>query len=155
MNKKPVALAFGSNLGDHPKNIEKAFSLLSVGGFEIDRISSFVESEPVDCTPESGIFTNGALTGFWTGSPHELMCLCQSIEKTLGRKLIREINSPRPIDLDILLFAEQIENGEDLVIPHKRMHLRDFVILPLAEIAPDWLVPSLGKSVRDLAEVFK
>lgn len=155
MDKKQVALAFGSNLGDHRKSIESSFSMLSDGGFEIDKISSYVESAPVDCTPESGIFTNGALTGAWEGSPDELLELCQSIEKTLGRKQVREVNSPRPIDLDILLFADQTVNGENLVIPHQRMHLRDFVLLPLAEIAPKWLIPGLGKTVLEASEVFK
>lgn len=154
MNKKSVALAFGSNLGDRQKNIEEAIALLSKRGFEIEHISSYVESAPVDCTPESGIFINGALTGTWGGTPEELLELCQLIEQTMGRMQLRKINSPRPIDLDILLFADQEINGEHLVIPHQRMHLRDFVLLPLAEIAADWQIPGMGKTVREASEVF-
>lgn len=155
MNKKQVALAFGSNLGDRRKNIEKSLSMLSAGGFEIEKISTYVESDPVDCTPDSGIFTNGALTGTWSGTSLDLLDLCQSIEEVLGRKQIREINSPRPIDLDILLFSKEIVNSNNLVIPHQRMHLRDFVMLPLDEIAPSWEVSGMKKTVHEIAEGFK
>lgn len=155
MNKKPVALAFGSNLGDRRKNIDESLSSLSDGGFEIEKISSYVESMPVDCTPDSGIFINGVLTGYWLGSSQELLLLCQRIEKEMGRKKRREINSPRPIDLDILLFGQEIINKEDLVIPHQRMHLRDFVMLPLNEIAPDWEVSGMNKTVHEIAGEFK
>lgn len=155
MNKKPVALAFGSNLGDRRKNIEESFGLLSEGGFEIEQISDCVESAPVDCTPDSGIFLNGALTGRWQGSADELLELCQNIEKQMGRKEVREINSPRPIDLDILLFGTEVINKENLVVPHERMHLRDFVMLPLNEIAPDWEVSGMNKKVCEIAGKFK
>ena len=155
MNKKPVALAFGSNLGDRRKSIDEAFKLLSDGAFEIEKISTYVESAPVDCTPDSGIFINGVLTGFWSGSAEELLLLCQGVEMQLGRKKVREINSPRPIDLGILLFDREVINKEHLVIPHQRMHLRDFVMLPLDEIAPDWEVTGMNKKVYEIAGEFK
>lgn len=155
MVERPVALAFGSNLGDREENISLAVNLLKCGGFIISATSEFMTSEPVDCTSGSGIFLNGAITGKWSGTAFELLDLCQSIEMQLGRQQVREINSPRPIDLDILLFGEDLVKSELLTVPHPRMHHRDFVILPLSQIAPDWYIPGIGRKVSELAEDFK
>lgn len=155
MAENKAALAFGTNLGDKKQNISRALDCLQKGGFKITAVSSSMESEPVDCTPESGIFLNGALTGLWPGTADELLSLCQKVELTMGRKARRALNSPRPIDLDILLFNEEEIYSPALQVPHPRMHIRDFVMLPLCEVAADWLVPGKGKSVRDLAENFK
>ena len=155
MEEIPAALAFGSNLGNREENISLAVNLLQCGGFNISAISDSITSEPVDCTMDSGIFLNGALTGRWSGSAFQLLELCQSIESKLGRKRVREINSPRPIDLDILLFGNEIIKSEQLMVPHPRMHLRDFVILPLAQVAADWYIPGIDRKVSELAEVFK
>lgn len=146
-----VAIAYGSNLGDRESNISRALDLLAKGGFTISAVSDPVTSEPVDCTPESGIFLNGALTGTWNSSVNELLSLCQEIEIELGRMEVREINSPRPVDLDILLVEDMKIDEEFLKVPHPRMHLRDFVMSPLSEIAPDWVHPGLGKKVHEIA----
>ena len=155
MAENKVALAFGTNLGDKKQNISQALNYLVDGGFKIIAVSSSMESDPVDCTPESGIFLNGALTGLWKGTVKELLELCQNIELTMGRKMKREINSPRPIDLDILLFGEDEIDCPGLQVPHPRMHIRDFVMLPLSEVASDWFVPVIGKKVSVIAENFK
>ena len=106
MNELTVAIAYGSNLGKREANISHALNLLEKGGFRILAVSDSVSSEPVDCTPDSGIFLNGALTGTWNSSVNELLSLCQEIEIKLGRMEVREINSPRPVDLDILLVDD-------------------------------------------------
>ncbi len=143
MNSPLVILAYGSNLaapcGSREANITEAMRLLFDGGFQVDQISVAVASSPVDCPSGSGEFLNGVCSGFWSGSPRQLLQLCQEIETRLGRsaRCEREINAPRPIDLDIILFGDQRMNEPDLVIPHPRAHQRDFVLLPLASLAPD------------------
>ncbi|MCM8530555.1 MAG: 2-amino-4-hydroxy-6-hydroxymethyldihydropteridine diphosphokinase [Lentisphaeraceae bacterium] len=144
-----VALAFGSNLGDRSLTIKTALEHLESHGFHILNVSKNHSSEPVDCPDGSGEFLNGALIGNWPGTCRELLLVCQEIEQDLGRLAIREINSPRPIDLDILLFNEDIYAEKDLIVPHERMHLRDFVLEPLAEIASDWFIPTLKLSVEN------
>ncbi len=155
MAENKVALAFGTNLGDKKQNISMALDHLRKEGFKITAVSAPIESDPVDCTPESGIFLNGAVTGTWKGTAEQLLELCQNVEFTMGRKMMREINSPRPIDLDILLFNEEEIDLDHLIVPHPRMHQRGFVVLPLNEIASDWFIPGLKKRVKELAENFK
>ena len=82
------------------------------------------------------------------------MDVCQQIEKKLGRPETRTVNSPRQVDLDILLFGSEIVKETDLTIPHKRMLERDFVIKPLAEVAGEWIIPGLEKKVTDVAREF-
>ncbi|MCM8536101.1 MAG: 2-amino-4-hydroxy-6-hydroxymethyldihydropteridine diphosphokinase [Lentisphaeraceae bacterium] len=144
-----VALAFGSNLGDRAQMIKAAIEQLELHGFHVQKVSKNYSSTPVDCPVDSGDFLNGALIGKWKGTCRELLSVCQEIEQELGRLTIREINSPRPIDLDILLFNEEIYDEKDLVVPHQRMHLRDFVLEPLAEVASDWFIPTLKTSVEN------
>ena len=149
-----VALALGSNLGDKHNNISRGIALLEEGGFSVKALSSLMESAPVDCPQGSDFFLNGALWGEWQGSCRELMELCQQIEIETGRLEVREINSPRPLDLDILLFGGELIDEADLIVPHKRMLERDFVMLPLLEIAADWIIPGKGGNVRELSMVF-
>ncbi len=136
-----VILAYGSNLaapcGSREGNIAEAMRLLDEGGFQLDQISAAVASTPVDCPSGSGEFLNGVCSGFWSGSPRQLMQLCQTIESRLGRAAQREVNAPRPIDLDIILFGDLVLNEPDLVIPHPRAFQRDFVMQPLRSLAPE------------------
>ena len=155
MKVTKVALGLGSNLGNREANIFAALELLQQCGFTDQQVSSLVSSEPVDCPEGSGEFLNGAATGVWKGAARDLMEVCQRIEKELGRPEVREINSPRPVDLDILLFGDEIVSEEDLVVPHPRMSERDFVMKPLAEIAKDWIIPDSGITVESKAEELK
>jgi 2-amino-4-hydroxy-6-hydroxymethyldihydropteridine diphosphokinase len=152
MKLKKVALAFGSNIGDRKNSILQSVDLLAEGGLFELRCSRIMESLPVDCPDGSEMFLNGAVVGLWGGSCRELLKLCQQIELTLGRKGIRPINSPRPIDLDILLFANEEYDEEGLIVPHERMHLRDFVLLPLRELESTWYIAKFNKTVEDLCE---
>ena len=154
MTENLVALAYGSNLGDRTVNINRAVELLKQEGFDVIKVSEPMESQPVDCIAGSGIFLNGAIAGKWSGTSQELLALCQKIEKMLGRKEIREINSPRPIDLDILLFGREVIKEENLTVPHPRMNERDFVMLPLNEVAYDWVIPTSGCTVSEAARKF-
>ena len=149
-----VALALGSNLGNCQQNIEDALVLLEDSGFELLVVSRMMSSEPLDCPDGSGVFLNGALTGRWAGGCRELMELCQKIEKQLGRPESRVVNAPRPVDIDILLFGELQICEVDLVVPHIRMFERDFVMLPLNEIASEWNVPGKDETVKELSRKF-
>ncbi|MCH2206107.1 MAG: 2-amino-4-hydroxy-6-hydroxymethyldihydropteridine diphosphokinase [Lentisphaerales bacterium] len=142
-----VALAYGSNLGNRSENITLAVDKLKENGLGNICCSKHVVSKPVDCPQGSGDFLNGALTGEWQGSCRELLDLCQKIEGEVGRSKVREINSPRPIDLDILLFGEEMFAEEDLKVPHERMLQRGFVMGPLAEVAADWIIPGEDSTV--------
>jgi 2-amino-4-hydroxy-6-hydroxymethyldihydropteridine diphosphokinase len=154
MDVKKMALGLGSNLGDRQKNINKAVELLTLGGVHEICISKLVESEPVDCPDGSGLYLNGALSALWSGSCRQLLILCQQVEQSLGRPQVREVNSPRPIDIDILLFGSESFCESDLIVPHPRMLNRDFVMTPLAEVAGSWIIPNKGITVKQAAKEF-
>ena len=152
MNKSvDIALGLGSNLGDRQGNILRAVEMLKASGLENIQVSSLSAYAPIDCPEGSGEFLNGALTAVWTGTAPELLCVGCEIEKKLGRPQHRQINSPRPVDIDILLFGSECIFTSALIVPHERMLSRDFVMKPLAEIAGDWLVPGTSKTVAELA----
>lgn len=134
-------IGLGSNLGDRLKNIEQAIAKISqLKGARVEKISSIIETEPVG-GPAQGRFLN-AVIGIQTDlSAQELLRSLQNIERDLGRKRLVK-NGPRTIDLDILTFGGQKINDINLTVPHPKIKQRDFVLLPLREIAQD-IVESL------------
>ena len=133
----PLAyLGIGSNLGNRKKNINLAIEKINqIKSTKVTKISSIIETDPVSNIPQ-GKFLNAAIEINTSLLPNELLNNLQSIENELGR--IRCVkNAPRTIDLDILVFNDQNINEENLVIPHPRMRQRDFVLVPLREIAPE------------------
>ena len=132
-----IALALGGNIGETAQYMALAQELLASGGVEILRVSSLYMTEPVGCAPGTPMFTNAALVGNWQGSPQALLELCQGVERELGRPSEHGVNAPRTIDVDILLFGDLKLDTPRLVIPHPRAAGRDFVLTPLAEIAPE------------------
>ena len=149
--QKNIALALGSNLGDRSANIAFALEQLALHGLSNILCAQCLESEPVDCPKNSGIYINTALIGQWSGSALELLDCALKIEKLAGRERSGVINEARVLDIDILLFEDQIYNCPQLTVPHPRMHLRPFVIDPLSEIAPLWIVPTVHKTVRQIS----
>ncbi|MBN2135262.1 MAG: 2-amino-4-hydroxy-6-hydroxymethyldihydropteridine diphosphokinase [Acidobacteria bacterium] len=143
-----VILAFGSNLGDRVENIELAIEKLQEAGFNVHLQSSYYVSEP-----EGGVtgpnYINKVINGRFVGSPRELLNITQSIERQLGRKNKGD-NSPRTIDIDIIIFNNVIINEPDLKIPHPRYYKRPFVLLPLKEIEPDFRCHVKDISIDDL-----
>jgi len=145
-----TALALGGNLGDVAGAFRTAAQKLEAAGMINIKLSSFYRTAPVGCAPGTPDFLNAALTGDWTGSAEELLAVCRQIERESGRAAIHGINTPRTLDLDIILFGDRIINSDTLHIPHPRAPQRFFVIAPLAEIAPEMIFPDLKEKVSDI-----
>jgi 2-amino-4-hydroxy-6-hydroxymethyldihydropteridine diphosphokinase len=137
-----VYLAFGSNLGDRKKIILTAIDKLLQKGLILHKISSLYETVPYGYT-EQPIFLNCVGSFLFGKTSYDLLEITQGIENELGRK--RTIKwGPRNIDIDILLFAEQVMNKDDLTIPHYDIQNRMFFLIPLTEINPDIEDPRNG-----------
>lgn len=147
-------IAFGSNLGDRNKNIEKAIEYLKeLDGVAVKKMSGIYETDPV-AGPAQEKFLNGVLEIETSLLPDELLDRLKGIESRLGRLKVEE-NGPRPIDLDIIFYADIVIDGERMKIPHPRMQEREFVLKGLNEIAPAFTHPRLNKTVSQLYEELK
>jgi 2-amino-4-hydroxy-6-hydroxymethyldihydropteridine diphosphokinase len=143
-------IALGANLGDREANIRTALGKLSSAeGIGVVRVSSLMENPAVGGPPDSPDFLNAVAELRTTLDPHALLRRLLDVERRMGR-VRRARWEPRPIDLDLLLYAGQVVRTDDLTLPHPRMHERRFVLEPLAEIAPALIHPTLGRSVADL-----
>jgi len=144
-----VYLGVGSNIGDRLKNIKTASLNLSAYA-ELKTCSSVWETSPWGFTSQP-YFLNCVLLFETALAPIELLKKVSQVELKLGRRRTQRIG-PRIIDIDILFYNACIINISRLVIPHPRVHERRFVLLPLAEIAPDFVHPVLKKEVKELLE---
>jgi 2-amino-4-hydroxy-6-hydroxymethyldihydropteridine diphosphokinase len=151
-----TAVALGSNIGDRFENLRAARnSILGLASIKPPIFSSAIyETEPVRCEPGAGKFLNAVVEFEYEGDPSRLLEQLIQIEEALGRKRDHPQNVSRIIDVDLLYCGEQRIDDERLQLPHPRLHLREFVLRPLADIRPDLLLPSQKKSIRELlAEV--
>jgi 2-amino-4-hydroxy-6-hydroxymethyldihydropteridine diphosphokinase len=143
-------IALGANLGHREQNLRSAITALNdTPGCTMLRVSSFLENAAVGGPADSPPFLNAAAELLTTLDPHQLLQRLLDIEISLGRDR-REKWYPRTIDLDLLLFANQIIDDPDLKVPHPLMHTRRFVLQPLAEIAPNQLHPTLHLPIHQL-----
>jgi 2-amino-4-hydroxy-6-hydroxymethyldihydropteridine diphosphokinase len=148
-------LSLGSNVGDREEYIEQALFLLEKNP-KVDLIkhSASIETEPEGGNSSQPSFINAVAAVKTKLPPEKLLEMCQEIEATLGRE--REIEwGPRTIDIDILLYGDEIMSDDKLQIPHPLMHERMFVLRPMREIAPQLMHPVLEKSMESLYEAKK
>ncbi len=143
-----MCLGLGSNLGDRARNLRFALLGLEGAGVRIERCSRLYATEPVGGPPQ-GWFLNAAVRGRFTRSPRALLAVCLDIERSLGRER-SATNGPRTVDLDLLFFGDAVVDEPGLRIPHPRLHERRFVLVPLEEIAADWVHPVYRQTVRQL-----
>jgi 2-amino-4-hydroxy-6-hydroxymethyldihydropteridine diphosphokinase len=142
-------LGLGSSMGDRRANLQKAVSFLEKAG-RVLKVSAIYETEPVDMEPAAERFYNQVLCLVCRLTPLQLLSRIKEYEKSMGRDIRNSHKKPRIIDIDILLAGDSIINREELVIPHREMHKRAFVLVPLVEIAPGLVHPVLKKSVGEM-----
>ena len=152
MAETTIYLAIGSNLGDRRAHLAAGIARLAPDVI-VERVSSAYETEPAYVLDQPR-FLNAALRGRTALDPSALLALLKRIERDLGREAGVRFG-PRVIDLDILVYSDQTVASETLTIPHPRMHERPFVLVPLAEIAPDLTPPGWGTTVGELAQVVR
>ncbi|MBN1254685.1 MAG: 2-amino-4-hydroxy-6-hydroxymethyldihydropteridine diphosphokinase [Deltaproteobacteria bacterium] len=149
MEPEVVYLGLGSNLGDKVAQCLLALKEVSADNHnQIKAVSSLYKTEPIGYRDQDW-FINCVAEVSTTLPPHPLQEFLQGIEQSMGRKRTVKMG-PRIIDLDILLYGNEVIEEEDLVIPHPRLHERRFVLVPLMELVPDLLHPILKKTVTDL-----
>ena len=149
MSEKAYIL-LGSNMGDREHILDKACCMIAISCGDIIMKSAIYESEPWGFTSEQW-FLNQVILVDVACSAHELMECLLSIESLLGRERTSKNGySSRPIDLDVLYFWDAIINDDFITVPHPRLHLRRFTLLPLCDIAPDFLNPVFNKSNSQL-----
>ena len=150
MSKLATAyLCLGSNLGKRQDNLCQALMMLSEK-VKPEKISSVYETEPVGYKQQP-LFLNLVCRIATELSARELLRLAKETENIMGRVLGGQRNGPRPMDIDILFYDNTIMKTRNLTLPHPRLKDRAFVLIPLAEIAPEFIHPQLGKSITQLA----
>lgn len=148
MSLQIIYLSLGSNVGDRADNLRRAIAALEGAGVRVGKVSSIYETEPVDLR-EQPWFLNCVVKAETELPAAELLKKMRQIESLMGSKKI-VAKGPRLIDLDILLYGDESIDTPELQVPHPRMHLRRFVLVPLAEIAPGLRHPSWNATAANL-----
>lgn len=145
-------ISLGSNLGASTEIVRQAIKRLEPFSAHPLAVSSFWESEPVDCPPGSPRFVNAIVAVIVREgeTPLSLLKKLQRLEKEFGRQPKKVLNEPRPLDLDIVAFGNLTCSTNRLVVPHPRAHQRKFVLQPLSELASNLILPGQNKTVAQL-----
>jgi 2-amino-4-hydroxy-6-hydroxymethyldihydropteridine diphosphokinase len=146
-----VVLCLGTNLGDRVSYMQKMEQALEEVLLPPISKSSLMETGPLGVTADHPWYYNRLVRGRYNGTPRELLKSCQTIEQKLGRTR-PEKYAPRTADIDILLFGEQIIYENDLIIPHRHIIDRRFCLEGLRDIAGEWIVPGIKKTVSNLTK---
>lgn len=151
----PVFVAIGSNIGDAEGHVARAFSALKMRFPGKHRCSSLYRTAPVDCPEGSPSFVNAVVMIErieQSLDPTELLAGLLMLERAFGRLQRRERNEPRVLDLDVVAAGSLIGTFGALEVPHSRAHERAFVLLPMAELAPTFVLPGQSKTVSELLQ---
>ena len=148
MNPVRAAIALGSNLGDRRAHLEYAIDALRLDLGNIS-VSSYSETAPVGVGPEHGVFLNVAVVGETRLSARTLLERLLEIEEERGRVRPYPM-APRTLDADLILYAEEIIDEDGITVPHPRFREREFVLAPLAEIAPDMIDPVTRQTISEI-----
>jgi 2-amino-4-hydroxy-6-hydroxymethyldihydropteridine diphosphokinase len=147
-----IYLALGSNMGDRRYNLESALDAL-VREIKVNAVSSIYDTKPVGNTRQPR-FLNLVCEAPTSMTPPDLLNFIKQIEKNMGRQP-GPVNSPRPIDIDILFYGNQVISAPALTIPHPRLAERAFVLVPFAEINPGFVHPVTGKTIRQMLQALR
>jgi 2-amino-4-hydroxy-6-hydroxymethyldihydropteridine diphosphokinase len=145
-------IALGSNAGDSRHTLPRAIQRLEELSEQPLVRSSVWRTSPVDCPPGSPEFLNAVvgLVPSAAETPESLLQKLQAIEREFGRQPKKILNEPRPLDLDLIAFGDEVRKGAELMLPHPRAHCRRFVLQPLCEIAPNLVLPGQSQTVAEL-----
>jgi len=147
-----VYLALGSNLGDRQRYLDEAVGRLHAAiGLTVCSKSPYYETSPVGGPPNSPAYLNAVVEADTNLSPEALLQTLLEIERSFGR-VRGELNAPRTLDLDLLLYGDLVRHAPDPIVPHPRMHERRFVLKPLASLAADLVHPTIKKTIRELLD---
>ncbi|MBK9216621.1 MAG: 2-amino-4-hydroxy-6-hydroxymethyldihydropteridine diphosphokinase [Chloracidobacterium sp.] len=142
-------VGLGSNLGDRAGNLLLAVRCMVEAGFVVNRLSNVYETEPVDIESDA-LFLNMAAELYLNGvSPTQMMARLLRIEYLMGRG-DKGLKRPRTIDIDVLFYGAMVMETQFLTLPHPRLHLRKFVLMPMAEIAPHFMHPAIRKDITQM-----
>lgn len=151
-NSRLAYIALGANLGDAELTFASVVPRLQALSTSPVVASRWMRTKPVNCPPGSPDFLNGvvAIRPFPGETPESLLQKLQELEREFGRQAKKELNEPRPLDLDIIAFGPERRDSPRLTLPHPRAAERVFVLRPLAEIAPDLILPGQEENVIQL-----
>lgn len=148
MAERRVFIGLGSNIGDRQGHLDRARKALGAAGLRVGEQSSIYRTDPVEVTDQEEFINQ--VVGCETGlGPEAILEVCLAVEQSMGRVRTRE-KGPRVIDLDLLLSGDDIRSGGAVQVPHPRMHLRRFVLVPLAEISPEAWHPVLNMTAAEM-----
>jgi len=151
--KATAFIGFGANLGDTTETFScAAYEISLLPQTIFSNSSGLYETKPVDLIDDGPAFSNAVFEIETSLEPQSLIQELRRIEKKLGKSKDHQSNLSRKIDLDLLIYGTVIISTPDLTIPHPRMHLRAFVLIPFFDVAPDYQHPKLKKTIRELLE---